>query len=430
MKKWKQTAGFTLVELIVVIAILGILAGVGTVGYSGYIKKANQAADNTLLGAVNTAFAAACIENGTTNTAQSNVALEDGVTIRTVSGTTDDVKIPASFEKYFAGNVGTLKYYKNNGDIIFSNGMFMAVDASGAITASWTTTDGQTFTLNFSNADVTNVNNSSFMNEGLGVETLLQQVNEVTELAKSLLGDDASGNGTKLLNGIITSPDFADFASRKLGGELDFADMATALKAYTGDPAAQKEIYGDSESGTPGWSDEKKAVLDKLSGNNLVSNALVLYAAEQSAGLSTDAAFLAELKNMEGMVGTTFGNNGKATTGDMTKLGWNAFYAMFGEEGTGNNQEVAGEAMAKAAYGYGMSIAYGNYKAQAGNSAVTWAEYLDSKQGQADFAAYASCMSMINSNATSSDTTAALLNAGFGDAALAEAIATALRGGN
>ena len=49
MKKWKQTAGFTLVELIVVIAILGILAGVGTVGYSGYIKKANKAADQQMV---------------------------------------------------------------------------------------------------------------------------------------------------------------------------------------------------------------------------------------------------------------------------------------------------------------------------------------------------------------------------------------------
>lgn len=45
---WKKTEGFTLVELIVVIAILGILAGVGTVGYSGYVKKANMAADKTL----------------------------------------------------------------------------------------------------------------------------------------------------------------------------------------------------------------------------------------------------------------------------------------------------------------------------------------------------------------------------------------------
>ena len=53
MKKfWKKTEGFTLVELIVVIAILGILAGVGTVGYSGYIKKANMAADQQLVGAV------------------------------------------------------------------------------------------------------------------------------------------------------------------------------------------------------------------------------------------------------------------------------------------------------------------------------------------------------------------------------------------
>lgn len=49
MKKfWKKTEGFTLVELVVVIAILGILAGVGTVGYSGYVKKANMAADQQL----------------------------------------------------------------------------------------------------------------------------------------------------------------------------------------------------------------------------------------------------------------------------------------------------------------------------------------------------------------------------------------------
>lgn len=41
-------AGFTLVELIVVIAIMGILAGVGTVGYSGYVKRTNEGLDETL----------------------------------------------------------------------------------------------------------------------------------------------------------------------------------------------------------------------------------------------------------------------------------------------------------------------------------------------------------------------------------------------
>ena len=53
MKKFfKKTEGFTLVELVVVIAILGILAGVGTVGYSGYVKKANMAADQQLVAGI------------------------------------------------------------------------------------------------------------------------------------------------------------------------------------------------------------------------------------------------------------------------------------------------------------------------------------------------------------------------------------------
>lgn len=63
MKNVKKNGGFTLVELIVVIAILAILAAVAIPAYSGYIAKAEEANDLQLLGALNTSFNAACVEN-------------------------------------------------------------------------------------------------------------------------------------------------------------------------------------------------------------------------------------------------------------------------------------------------------------------------------------------------------------------------------
>ena len=63
--KRENRAGFTLLEMIVVIAILGILAGIATPVYSNYTMRAKEAADLVLLDAVNTAFAAACLENET-----------------------------------------------------------------------------------------------------------------------------------------------------------------------------------------------------------------------------------------------------------------------------------------------------------------------------------------------------------------------------
>ena len=60
----RKNDGFTLVELIVVIAILAILAGIAVPAYSGYIEKANVAADEQLLHAVNIAFLSAAAEHG------------------------------------------------------------------------------------------------------------------------------------------------------------------------------------------------------------------------------------------------------------------------------------------------------------------------------------------------------------------------------
>ena len=66
MNMFKKNGGFTLVELIVVIAILAILAGIAVPAYSGYIKKAEQAADVQMLSPVATAVQGLAIEKQAT----------------------------------------------------------------------------------------------------------------------------------------------------------------------------------------------------------------------------------------------------------------------------------------------------------------------------------------------------------------------------
>ena len=114
IKKIKENAGFTLVELIVVIAILAILAGVAVPAYSGYLKRANEAADSSVVSAVNTAIAAACTENGV-DPASADDYIEITDTDATKAGDTLTVKVKTGVSAPEATKiVESFKVYNNN----------------------------------------------------------------------------------------------------------------------------------------------------------------------------------------------------------------------------------------------------------------------------------------------------------------------------
>lgn len=140
---WKRAnEGFTLVELIVVIAILAILAGIAVPAYSGYIKKANEAADNQVLAAVNTAFAAACLEEGIDFNDVTDARLattangETGVTINgvaSISGANMPADFSETFMFYLSGPVSTKVI--NTFDYTPGVGFVKGEGGSGSMTA-------------------------------------------------------------------------------------------------------------------------------------------------------------------------------------------------------------------------------------------------------------------------------------------------------
>jgi len=190
--------GFTLVELIVVIAILAILAGVAVPAYSGYIKKAEKAGDMQLLGAVNEAFAAACMSKGvdmstlTASTAVISIGGDGKITSVKPDSVADD------FALFYQGNEDTafkvlraVQYDRVNKVFTESVGAVVSLPGGGSVTltqAQYELLKNSTYASDIGGL-MTQVDGVSGLVMGL-----LVGENGDTSLAQAVLGDFLSSD--------------------------------------------------------------------------------------------------------------------------------------------------------------------------------------------------------------------------------------------
>lgn len=354
----KANGGFTLVELIVVIAILAILGGVAVPAYSGYIEKADAAADAQLLADVNKAFAAACMVEGVDNyKANGATATITDKKITAVSAPgVDDAVFYTTFDNFF-DNEGEFKgedvelfYNQNIGGFAFNKAMTFKF--------------GNT-TITLSAEDIAILSGDNAFSDR-GSAALLADIGVLENLLETGIGQQA-------LDDVKHTDAFL-----------------WALGSYAG------MTKGESET-DDAYLDRVAAYMEDTNNANAVYSAQIMFAASQAANATEE-------------------NLSFLFTGDAPVTS-----KITVRDADGNADANATMANAALAYGmytaYMQQYPAGDEEqntdfAKVINSAA-FKTYYASSQGQSDLEAYMAAMSMISDNTSNSEVTSSILNNGI-----------------
>ena len=322
----RGNGGFTLVELIVVIAILAVLAGVAVPVYSGYVKKADEAADNQLLAAVNRAFVSACLENGESNYDRNDVVatITDGQLVYTAPFKTE-------FDGFYEGGefkvMTSLGYNKEKGCFEDNSGKFSSLF--------------NTLKEKYGDAIANKILTTNL--GAIKTEDLFEQLNGAMDMAGTL---GLAGLGGPAFN------------------EAFFGYLGMDPSDYDSDDELQEAL------------DAKIQELGIESDTTAASNAIALYAAQNSGSLTID-----RLNNWLGNGSDTDDLKASASANTLAEAG--ALYGMYlsyqqktnGTVPAGNALEIVNDALSD-------------------NEFATWVS--TSGDAQAELDAYKTYMEIIN----------------------------------